>query len=262
MKNQNVITYIIVIIVIILALFVFYKVTNAPSVDIPDDHTVTIDSPSSYVWLSLDEAIDFAKQHGEIFRIVSIDGESQPVTMDYRVGRINASLIDWIVSEYYIEGNNQNMQEYTYPDRLLPAGTETFSSKIIFAVTKDKKVLLSKEYIEWGDSFIYSFPSAVIDDYENEKDTLIILEEETWYSTEDKIIYIWKTSSNWFSDGLNDIYFTKNSYKQSENKNNIEWVSLEELDNMATNKILLDPYSISNYFFVKSKTYDFTDLDY
>jgi hypothetical protein len=25
-------------------------------------------------------------------------------TKDYRVGRINATIIDWVISEYYVEG--------------------------------------------------------------------------------------------------------------------------------------------------------------
>jgi hypothetical protein len=39
-----------------------------------------------------------------MFRVVNIDGEPQIVTMDYRIGRINASTVDGIVTEFSIEG--------------------------------------------------------------------------------------------------------------------------------------------------------------
>lgn len=56
-----------------------------------------------YIWLTEQEAINLAGARGDIFRVVSIDGEPQMATMDYRPGRINASIIDGRVSEFYIE---------------------------------------------------------------------------------------------------------------------------------------------------------------
>lgn len=171
------------------------------------------------------------------------------------------------------------MEQFTFPDRALPIETITSKSKIIFAVTKNKQILLSKKYIDWSDTSIYSFPSAVVDDYQNEKDTLIVLEEETWYSSDEQIIYIWDTSSNWYSDWLNHIFLAKNCYKKPEKKhillhifhkilthtsvekNSIEYMGLEELDTLVVDSKLFDPYSVTNYYFIKSKTNNFKDLE-
>jgi hypothetical protein len=40
------------------------------------------------------------------------------------------------------------MEQFTFPDRALPIETITSKSKIIFAVTKNKQILLSKKYID------------------------------------------------------------------------------------------------------------------
>jgi hypothetical protein len=54
--------------------------------------------------MSVVNAAELAEEKWDIFRVVNIDGEPQPVTMDYRPGRINASIVDGVVTEFYIEG--------------------------------------------------------------------------------------------------------------------------------------------------------------
>lgn len=56
-----------------------------------------------YVWLTAAEAQELAEDNGVPFRLVEIDGEAQMVTMDYVVGRINASIVDGIVTSFYAE---------------------------------------------------------------------------------------------------------------------------------------------------------------
>jgi len=56
-----------------------------------------------YVWLSLQEAKDFAKENNTVLRVVKLDGENLPVTMDYRPGRINAEVENNIVVDYSVE---------------------------------------------------------------------------------------------------------------------------------------------------------------
>ena len=51
------------------------------------------------------EAEAYAKANGVMFRVGAIDGEFLPVTMDYRVGRITASITDGIVTDYSVEGS-------------------------------------------------------------------------------------------------------------------------------------------------------------
>ncbi len=51
------------------------------------------------------EAEAYAQDNDVMFRIGAIDGEFLPVTMDYRVGRITASITDGIVTDYSVEGS-------------------------------------------------------------------------------------------------------------------------------------------------------------
>ena len=51
------------------------------------------------------EAEAYAKANGVMFRVGAIDGEFLPVTMDYLVGRITASITDGIVTDYSVEGS-------------------------------------------------------------------------------------------------------------------------------------------------------------
>ncbi len=104
MKNKNVFTYAAVAGVIIITIFALYQSTNAPDSDISDKDNQIIDTQDSYIWLTLEQAAQLAEQKGDMFRVVNIDGEAQIVTMDYRIGRINASTVDGIVTEFSIEG--------------------------------------------------------------------------------------------------------------------------------------------------------------
>ena len=69
--------------------------------------TDTDKANDAYVGLSVQEAQDLAVQSNTDFRIISIDGEGQPVTMDYRVGRLNATVESGVVTAINIEGTNE-----------------------------------------------------------------------------------------------------------------------------------------------------------
>ena len=69
-----------------------------------DEISENTQTPTDYIGMPVVDAAELAEEKGDIFRVVNIDGESQPVTMDYRPGRINVSIIDGRVSEFYIEG--------------------------------------------------------------------------------------------------------------------------------------------------------------
>ena len=58
---------------------------------------------SPYIGLSVEEAQAKAKESDTLFRVVEIDGEPQPATMDYRPGRINAATKDGKVISLTIE---------------------------------------------------------------------------------------------------------------------------------------------------------------
>ncbi len=61
------------------------------------------DSPAVYgatlVGMKLARARTAAQDEGYAFRVVSVDGESRPVTMDYRPDRLNATVVDGRVTE-------------------------------------------------------------------------------------------------------------------------------------------------------------------
>jgi hypothetical protein len=57
-----------------------------------------------YISLTVEQAQALAETNGVAFRIGMIDGEPLAVTMDYRPGRITASVVDDIVVDYSVEG--------------------------------------------------------------------------------------------------------------------------------------------------------------
>lgn len=74
--------------------------------DIPPTKPMEEDAnQSDYVGLTVTQAETQAAGEGIPFRVVMRDGESLPVTMDYRLGRINATVENDIVTSYIVEGN-------------------------------------------------------------------------------------------------------------------------------------------------------------
>jgi heat shock protein HslJ len=61
------------------------------------------DSPAAFgatlVGLPVAEARAAARDEGYAFRVISVDGESKPVTMDYNPQRLNAAVVDGRVTE-------------------------------------------------------------------------------------------------------------------------------------------------------------------
>jgi len=62
----------------------------------------------NYIGLTLEQWQMLAIKNGTTLRAISIDWEPQITTKDYRPERINATIIDWMISKYYIEGNKKN----------------------------------------------------------------------------------------------------------------------------------------------------------
>lgn len=59
-----------------------------------------------YIWLSVEEAEAEASKRGVPFRVIELDGESLPRHDDLRRWRVNAIVIDDVVSDVVIEDNN------------------------------------------------------------------------------------------------------------------------------------------------------------
>jgi hypothetical protein len=66
----------------------------------------TVGIIKDYVGMTVAEASSVAIANDTMFRVVEIDGEPQMVTEDFRVGRINAVVVDGVVITYSIEGEN------------------------------------------------------------------------------------------------------------------------------------------------------------
>jgi hypothetical protein len=98
MKHNNTFTFIVIAVVGIITLLTFYQNTNAPDWD-----TTSVGTLDPYIWLTVDQVAELAEKNGDVFRVVNIDNEAQIVTMDYVIGRINASIVNGIVTAYSIE---------------------------------------------------------------------------------------------------------------------------------------------------------------
>lgn len=135
----------------------------------------------------------------------------------------------------------------------------------IFALTKDNKVILNKEYKFWPDDFIYTFPSGWIDIDDEKKNALNELEEETGFSTDWDIQYLGEVIQNGYMVWMNKFFFAKNCYKkQAVNTHaweeiSVELIDLETFHAMVLENKILDPYTLVNYFIAKEKTNNFRD---
>ncbi len=68
-----------------------------------------VNQNADYVGLTEEAAVQLAESRGARFRVVERDGQSLPITKDYIVGRINATVQNGIVVKYEIEGKPQNI---------------------------------------------------------------------------------------------------------------------------------------------------------
>jgi hypothetical protein len=74
-----------------------YTVEGTPSEPVPTGNDAIIGMTTA-------EASAYAEANNIMFRVGAIDGESLPVTMDYRVGRITTEIENDIVTGYSVEG--------------------------------------------------------------------------------------------------------------------------------------------------------------
>ncbi|MEQ1849700.1 MAG: hypothetical protein ABL890_03870 [Candidatus Peribacteraceae bacterium] len=67
---------------------------------------------ADYVGMTVTQAETKASTEGAEFRVVMQDGEALPITLDYRPGRINATVEGGIVKSYEIEGEEERKSDY------------------------------------------------------------------------------------------------------------------------------------------------------
>jgi len=116
------------------------------------------------IGMSEEEAQFFAATNNTTFRVVERDGEFLPVTLDYRVGRINGVINEGVVTGYELEGvekapkpKPQAQEEKTsesfvgvYEDY----GTACFADGECYAVVDGKKITT---IIGWSRDTVGSF---------------------------------------------------------------------------------------------------------
>lgn len=105
-KTITIIVGIVLAIIILIALAGMYKfnyLANQPGYD-ADGNKVQENLQVDYINLTVVDAQKLAQSNGDAFRIVVEDGETQPTTRDFRLGRINATVEKGIVVSYIIEG--------------------------------------------------------------------------------------------------------------------------------------------------------------
>ncbi len=89
------------------------------SYEVEGEEVESSSSPAAdYTGLTVEESETQAANSGDTFRVVFEDGEALPMTLDYRPGRINATVEDGVVISYEIEGEEvgsipENQPEYT-----------------------------------------------------------------------------------------------------------------------------------------------------
>jgi len=83
----------------------YYQTINDPMQPMIEPDPTTQVPTTEYVGLTQSEAVAKAQADGAAFRVVEIDGEPQPTTLDYREGRINATVTDGMVTAFTIEGS-------------------------------------------------------------------------------------------------------------------------------------------------------------
>lgn len=86
---------------------------------------------NAYIGLTVAAAQAKAKAEGTAFRVVMLDGEAQPVTLDYRPGRLNASVENGKVVKIDIEGQEQEASSSVSYDQnswktMIPATCSSF----------------------------------------------------------------------------------------------------------------------------------------
>ena len=94
---------VIVLILIIIGIVATQK--NKESVTETDANVEMNLAEQDFVGLTPDQAVTKSKAENIPFRVVTIDGQPQPTTRDFREGRVNAEVTEGIITSYIIEAN-------------------------------------------------------------------------------------------------------------------------------------------------------------
>jgi hypothetical protein len=93
-----------------------------------------------YRGLTISQAAEIAELRSESFRVVEIDGEPQPTTKDIRDGRINATVVDGVITSYFKES-----AEPTQSEKVEVETAENGPHDIILQMTRSEAEDYAKE---------------------------------------------------------------------------------------------------------------------
>lgn len=82
----------------------------------PSEEASSFDENTDYIGLSVELAQELAASRGAPFRVTKEDGVDLAVTLDYRPGRINATVESGVVVDYNVEGGEDGSGEMTYDE--------------------------------------------------------------------------------------------------------------------------------------------------
>lgn len=139
---------------------------------------------------------------------------------------------------------------------------------MIFAMTEDRQIILNKEYRYGPDDFLYTFQAGIIEWESVAENAMKELEEETGYSSDEAPVFMWDTYRDGYIHGQMKFFFVKNCYQKWEQDTHegeeieVKLVNLETFQTMLTDGEIVDPFTLVNYFLVKEKTNNFTQMDF
>lgn len=106
--------------------------------DLEPEPEPTPEPAANYVGLTEAAAAALAEQNNVPFRVVERDGQPLDVTEDFRPGRINASIVDGIVTAYTVEGAAQGAPEQNLEPAEEPSPTAEGGHDVIIGMTEEE----------------------------------------------------------------------------------------------------------------------------
>lgn len=96
-------------------MYKFNYLANQPGYDVDGNKITqemndTVDLSGDYIGMTEEQAEKKAEAESVPFRVVERDGEMQPTTRDIREGRINATVVNGVVTSYEVETNPRAQQ--------------------------------------------------------------------------------------------------------------------------------------------------------
>lgn len=139
---------------------------------------------------------------------------------------------------------------------------------MIIALTKEKKIILLKEFRYGPERYMFNFPAGSTDANESSKETAIReCLEETWYSGS-YCIQIGSCINNYYMRGNLHFYFMNEVEKSKDQNTHLGedislWeYTLEVFENMITNGTIICSYTVHAYFLAKERTKNFTCFEF